>query len=66
MAKPSKTEKFFAAQITGFYSKHSQGKNINIMDIKHVHAAALSQIPNGLPAVEAAVVAAIAKYCKPV
>lgn len=64
MAKPSKMEKFFTNQIKEFYEKHAEGKSINIMDIGKVYAAGMSAIPEGLPAVEAAVVASIAKYCK--
>lgn len=65
MAKPSKTEKFLTSQITAFYNKHAQGKVINIMDMGKVTAAGRAAGPEGLPAVEAAVIAAIAKYCIP-
>lgn len=63
MAKKSKTEKFMDAQIEGFYYKHVNGRQIGVMDIGKVFKAGREAFPSGLPAVEAAVMAAMEIYC---
>lgn len=64
MARKTKTEKFQEQTINALYKKHAEGKQINVFDMGKVWSAALAEFPNGLDAVEAAVVEAVAKYCK--
>jgi len=64
MAKrKSKTEKFLDAQIDAFYKAHAEGKAIDIFDIAKVWKMARDAAPQGLAAVEAAVIAGVAKFC---
>jgi hypothetical protein len=65
MAKQSKLDKQIAKTVEGYFYQHSKGIQIGIFDLGKISKAGADAYPNGLPAVEAAVIEAIAKYGKP-
>lgn len=62
MAKKTKLEKQIDTTVEAYFYQHSKGIQIGVMDLGKISKAGRDAFPNGLPAVEAAVIEAIAKY----